>query len=482
MNKLPDTAEFRQYGHALIDRISDYLEHIGEQRVFSDVDPGFLYQLFKEQAPEEGEPMSAVFKELEEKLIPYCTHVGHPGYFGLITPSPLPSGILGDLLASALNQNAGAYTIGPSAVAMERQVIRWICGFIGYKEGAGGNFTSGGMTANCIGLKLARDFSTGNTAQFEGLTGKYAMYVSEERHVSIDKSADLVGLGRESLRKIPTDDQFRVDITVLRKQVEEDIAHGIRPLCIIGLAGTTNTGSIDDMEALYAISREAGCWFHVDAAYGGGMLLSSATPGLLKGIEKADSVTLDPHKWFYAPLDAGAILVKDEQQLTRSFGMEPAYLSNVHDAQHMRYNYYVHGLEQSRRFRSLKVWMSFRRYGTRQIGNWIDENVAQAFLLHTLAIDSGHFKAACVPAMSAVCLRYETGWEEEEQIKILHADVVRKIEKSGRFWISTTELKGRIFFRINPVNYRTKTSHIREFFDLLMAACTDTSRTMAGSI
>ncbi|MEJ7673379.1 MAG: aminotransferase class I/II-fold pyridoxal phosphate-dependent enzyme [Chitinophagaceae bacterium] len=206
--------------------------------------------------------------------MPYCTHVNHPGYMGLITPSPNPAGILGDLLAAALNQNLGAYSIGPSATAMELRVIRWLNDLIGYDEKAGGNLTSGGMMANFIGLKLARDFTTGDVAQHEGLQGKWAVYVSEERHVSIDKSVDAIGLGRNYLRPIATDDKFQVKIDVLEEAISKDKAQGIKPLCVVGLAGTTNLGAVDDLEALHKIAVREKCWFHIDAAYGGGMLLS----------------------------------------------------------------------------------------------------------------------------------------------------------------------------------------------------------------
>src|SRR5215208_6176675 len=188
--------EFRQAGHYLIDYIADYLQNVQNKRLFPDVDPSFLYKNFEENIPDKALSLTDIQQLLEEKLIPYCTHVNHPGYMGLITPSPNPAGILADLLASALNQNVGAWSIGPSAVVMERQVIRWLNDLIGYDEKAGGNLTSGGMTANFIGIKLGRDGTTGDRAQHEGLQGNWAVYVSEERHVSVDKAVDAVGIGR----------------------------------------------------------------------------------------------------------------------------------------------------------------------------------------------------------------------------------------------------------------------------------------------
>ena len=244
------------------------------------------------------------------------------------------------------------------------------------------------MTANLIGLKLARDWTSGDRTQHEGVCDRWAAYVSEERHVSIDKAIDAVGIGREGLRVIPTDDRFRIRLDALEEAIQADKARGVRPMYVIGVAGTTNTGSVDGLADLRRIADRKGAWLHVDAAYGGGMLLSQKYPGCLNGLEQADSVTMDPHKWFYAPLDAGAILVKDAARLTASFGLQPSYLTDEMDEKGERYQYFVHGLEQSRRFRSLKVWMSFKRYGAREIGRWIDANIDQA--RHLLGLSDDH--------------------------------------------------------------------------------------------
>ena len=265
--------EFRTAGHYLIDYITDYLQRVQDKPLFPNVEPAVLYDLFDEAVPDRPASLAEIQKMLEEKLIPYCTHVNHPGYMGLITPTPNPAGILGDLLAAALNQNLGVYSIGPSAVTMELRVIRWLNDLIGYGNSAGGNLTSGGMMANFIGLKLARDFTTHDAAQQEGMLGQWAVYVSEERHISIDKSVDCIGIGRKNLRVLPTNEKFQVEIEALEKTLQEDKAKNIRPLCIVGLAGTTNLGAIDNLKKLHEIAIRERCWYHIDAAYGGGMLV-----------------------------------------------------------------------------------------------------------------------------------------------------------------------------------------------------------------
>jgi glutamate/tyrosine decarboxylase-like PLP-dependent enzyme len=466
-----DPREFRQFGHQIVDRLSEYLEHIEERPLFPNVAPKKINALFNETLPPTGESSEAVLKELEEKFFPYCTHVGHPGYFGLITPTPNPIGILGDFICSALNQNVGAYSIGPSAVAMERRTVRWLCDIAGYGAGAGGNLTSGGMLANLIGLKLARDAVSRDQIQREGVHHRWAVYASEERHVSIDKAVDCIGLGRDALRALPTDEKFSIRIDPLEAAITKDKKAGIKPMCIVAIFGTTNTGSVDDMRTLRRIADREGMWLHADAAYGGGMLLSRLTPFTGRALELADSITIDPHKWFFAPLDAGAILVKDERRLTASFGMKPSYLTDELDSENERYQYYVHGLEQSRRFRALKVWMSFKRYGTRQIGAWIDANVSHAKLLYQLASQDKNFEVATEPLMSAVCIRFVGHRLSEKESKDLHVRVVDRIEKAGKFWISTTELKGKTYFRINPVNFRTRAEHMEALFATLQREC-----------
>jgi len=465
-----DVNEFRAAGHAVIDLLADYLDAVEGETLFPSIEPEAVDALFDEPVPVSGVPAEAVLGELRDKLLPHCTHVNHPGYMGLITPTPLPLGAIGDLIASTLNQNLGDYTIGPSAVAIERRTVRWLNDLVGFGPAAGGNLTSGGMMANFLGLKLARDAVSGDRAQHEGVRGRWAVYTSDQRHVSVDKAVDAVGAGRDALRPLPTDDDFRVRLDTLESAIAADRAAGIRPLCIVAMAGTTNTGAVDDLASLRAVADREGMWLHADAAYGGGMLLSHRWPGLLDDLKLADSVTIDPHKWFFAPLDAGAVLVRDGSQLTRSFGIRPPYLTDPLE-RGGRYQYYVHGFEQSRRFRALKVWMSFKRYGTGQLGRWIDANVEQARHLHGLAEVDPDFRSAVEPPMSAVCVRYEPAPDPEDRLSRLHHEVAARIEAEGRFWFGTTNLKGQTYFRINPVNLRTTRQHMETLFETLRRHC-----------
>jgi glutamate/tyrosine decarboxylase-like PLP-dependent enzyme len=222
---------------------------------------------------------------------------------------------------------------------------------------------------------------------------------------------------------------------------------------------------------LRRIADRERAWLHVDAAYGGGMLISREFPNHLRGIEQADSITIDPHKWFFAPLDAGAILVRDARRLTRSFGLQPSYLTDEMDTGGERYQYFVHSFEQSRRLRGLKVWLSFKRYGSKEIASWIDRNVRQAHYLYDLVQQSNDFVPAVEPIMSAICIRYTREGLSEPESAQLHAQVARRIEESGKFWISTTVLKERTWFRINPVNFRTREEHMAQLLTVLRHEC-----------
>jgi glutamate/tyrosine decarboxylase-like PLP-dependent enzyme len=463
-------AEFRQVGHRLIDLLGDYLDGIEELDVFPEASRGARGAL-RGAAPAFGRSACRGRRRARGEA-PTELHARRaPRLLRLHHTFAASGRCARDLLASVLNQNPGAWAIGPGSVAMERRVVRWLCDLVGYDGAAGGNLTSGGTMANFIGLKLARDAVSGDRAQHEGVRGSWAVYASDERHVAVDKAVDAVGLGREGLRVIPTDDAFQIELAALEEAIARDRAAGVRPLCLVAMGGSTNTGTVDPLSELRRIADREGAWLHVDAAYGAGMLLSPKGRDVLAGVELADSVAVDPHKWFFAPVDAGAILVRDAVQLSRSFGMEPSYLADELDDAGERYQYFVHGFEQSRRFRALKVWTILKRHGTAEIGRFVEANVEQARRLYELAVDDPEFESAVLPPMSAVCVGYRGTGLDKDTLARLHAEVARRIEEGGRFWITTTRLKDRPWFRVNPVNFRTRLEHMDQLFDRLRAEC-----------
>jgi glutamate/tyrosine decarboxylase-like PLP-dependent enzyme len=441
-----DPEEFRRCGHRLIDRLADYLAQVEDTRLFPDVAPRALEALFAEPLPQGPMAADDLLAELDAKLFPYAAQVSHPGYFGLITPTPAPAGVLADLVASALNQNIGAYAIGPAAVAMERRTVRWLTDLVGWGAEAGGNLTSGGTMANFIGLKLARDWATGDAAQRRGLSGRWAAYVSEERHVSVDKAADAVGVGREGLRVLPTDERFRVRLDALEAAIADDRRRGVRPMCVIGLAGTTNTGAVDALAELRRVADRERAWLHVDAAYGGGMLLSREHPGLLAGLELADSITLDPHKWFFQAYDIGGLLVRRREDLLATFHSTPEYYRDVLPEDEPLH-WYHYSIEGTRRFRALKLWLSWKHLGTEGLAALIERTVDTARYFARRARDEGF--DVIDPDLSVVCFRWPDG-DDAEQDRLQRA-----LEVSGDGWLSTTRLRGRTWLRAGVVNHLT---------------------------
>ncbi len=475
--------EARRIGEAVLDLIVDYLDGLEKRPLFDGSTPASVEERITGGAPRSGSDPLAILEEFRRDVLPHCIHVGHPSYFGLMTPSPTVVGVFADALASAINQNVGAWRISPSATAIERLCLRWITDLVGYGPQAGGNLTSGGMMANLTAAKLARDARGGEGVTARGIQdastqGRLTAYVSEERHVSIDKSFDIVGIGRENLRSIPTDDRFRIDVAALEAALARDRAAGCRPVCLIGIAGTTNTGAVDPLPALADIAEREGMWFHVDAAYGGAALLSPRLRPLLTGIERADSVTIDPHKWFFLPLDAGAIVARDAARLRESFGMRPSYLVDAPDPGGERFDFYVHGMEQSRRFRSLKLWMSWKALGTEGIARAVEANVAAAKHLGERVDAEPSLERVHPVDLSICCFRFEPReWKAAvaardpatlKRLVDLHNAAQRAIERGGRAWISTTILKGLPAYRVNVMNYRTTPRHMDEVLGLVL--------------
>ena len=309
----------RDMGYAFVDLVVEYLKGLEGRRVYGPVSPAGMDDLFAEEIPETGETFAEIVQQCRTKVFPNTMAIGSRRYFGMMNPAPLPVAMFAEALCAAMNQNVASWRHAPAGTAIEKRVVRWLCELFGLPKGSSfGTFTPGGSLANITGLKLAinralgRDISQVNqiesrASELVGLT----FYVSSQGHYSFDKAIDLLGLGCCQLRMIPTDDLFRIDLEKLRAAMEQDIKDGLRPCCIIGIAGTTNTGSIDKLDKLAELARDFNCWFHVDAAYGGAVILSNRFRAMLRGIEAADSITVDPHKWFYMPFDAGGILVRE---------------------------------------------------------------------------------------------------------------------------------------------------------------------------
>src|SRR6266550_7870905 len=323
-------AQHERLGHAVTTIITDYVATLDIRKVTSSATPQDLQKIFDEAFPEQGMAAEQILARFSDEVLVHAMQVPSPRYFGQFNPTPLPIGVWTDALTSVLNQNAGAWRNGPTSAMIEARVLRWLCELVGYGPESFGTLASGGTEANLIALKCARDRAQEGAAEhgLRSAPGDLIVYASEQCHFSIERSIDILGLGRASLRKVNTDDGFHVCPDALRSQIEADRAAGCRPCCIVGIAGTTSTGVIDSLHELESIARENNCWFHVDAAYGGALAFSENHRARLRGIQLADSITFDPHKWMFVPFACGAVLVRGGGRVLRdAFDITPEYLN-----------------------------------------------------------------------------------------------------------------------------------------------------------
>ncbi|MEZ4387270.1 MAG: aminotransferase class I/II-fold pyridoxal phosphate-dependent enzyme [Candidatus Krumholzibacteriia bacterium] len=487
----------RRTGYAFVDLVLDYFKGLEGRRVYGPVSPMGLDDLFAEDLPEEGTGFGELVQEVRSKVFPNTMAIGSRRYFGMMNPSPLPIAILADTLASAMNQNAASWRHAPAGTAIEKRVIRWLCDLFGLPETSFGTLIDGGSLANITGLKLAINRALGrHLSQLDNdeppgpEMAKLTFYVSDQGHYSFTKAVDLLGLGRGQLRKLPTDQLFRVDLAALDAAIVADRAAGLHPCCIVGIAGTTNTGSIDKLAELADLAERHGCWYHVDAAYGGAVVLSERYRPMLAGIERADSITVDPHKWFYMPFSAGGILVREGDFLRQSFLVHPEYyMQKVQagdDGEAVEYdefgqrivpdprgfhlgdkvNFFQYGVAGSRRFNALKIWMSLKLVGRAQFARWVENDIYLARALAALLRREADF-TLLGPNTLGVC---NFRWEPRnpngsfrfnaQQTDQLNRLLQEQVERGGDAWFSYTVLRGRVALRANVENRRMGREHI----------------------
>lgn len=467
------SAQHERMGRAVTKLISDHAARLESAPVVSSATPHDLEKLFDEPLPLSGMPAEQIFEKFARDVEPHAMQVPSPRYFGQFNPAPLAIGVWADALCSSLNQNAGAWRNGPTSAIIEAKVIRWLCELIGYGADAFGVLASGGSEANLIALKCARDRVSkdmcrlGVTATGRGLT----VYTSNQCHYSVEKSLDILGLGRESLRKIETDDRFHVKLDVLTKTIKNDLDQGRRPFCIVGVAGTTSTGVIDPLPELAAIAREHDCWFHVDAAYGGGLAFSDKHMSKLRGIELADSITFDPHKWMFVPFSCGTTLVRDGAQVLRdSFDMSPEYLSESRGFADAQYDFFRYGQMGTRRFNALKLWMCFKFMGKNGYAETTERHIELTEYLAGRLHAISDFERVGEIETAVCCFRYLPPavrvLPPADQDDVQQA-LQQRIEKSGEAFFPSTILHGRRALRVNINSYVTERRHIDHLVESL---------------
>lgn len=467
------SAQHERMGRAVTKLISEHAARLETAPVVSSATPDDLERLFDEPLPLLGMTAEEIFEKFARDVEPHAMQVPSPRYFGQFNPAPLAIGVWADALCSSLNQNAGAWRNGPTSAIIEAQVIRWLCEMIGYSAQAFGVLASGGSEANLIALKCARDRVSkdmcrlGVRAFGSGLT----VYTSNQCHYSVEKSLDILGLGRESLRKIETDDRFHVKLDDLIRAIETDVGEGRRPFCIVGVAGTTSTGVIDPLPELAAIAREHDCWFHVDAAYGGGLAFSDKHKAKLRGIELADSITFDPHKWMFVPFSCGTTLVRDGGQILRdSFDMSPEYLRENRGFADAQYDFFRYGQMGTRRFNALKLWMCFKFMGKNGYAQTTEHHIELAEYLAGRLDANPDFERVGEIETAVCCFRYLP--LEVRAMPLADQDNVQqalqqRIERSGEAFFPSTILHGRRALRVNINSYLTERRHIDHLVESL---------------
>lgn len=464
--------QHRLLGNAVPKIINDYATKLDSRRVTPSATPAELEKLFDEPLPEQGTPIEEILRRFTEDIEPNAMGVPSPKYFGQFNPTPLPIGVWADALSSLLNQNAGAWRNGPTSAMIEARVIRWLCDLLEYGPGSFGTLASGGSEANLLALKCARDrvVATIKDRGVRSAEGDLVVYASEQCHYSIDKSVDLLGLGRESLRKIPTDDRFHLRLDVLREQIAKDRGAGRIPCCIVGVAGTTSTGVIDPLEDLAAIARANALWYHIDAAYGGPLAFSTKHKSKLHGIALADSITFDPHKWMFVPFSCGATLVREGGRVLRdSFDMSPEYLSEDRGGADVEFDFFRYGQMGTRRFNSLKLWMAIKFMGAAGYAQTVERHLGLTNYLASKLDELAGFKRLGEVETAVCCFRYLP--ESVSKLDPVEQDRVQQriqqtIERSGEAWLTTTVLHGRRALRVNINSFLTEQRHV----DVLLSA------------
>jgi glutamate/tyrosine decarboxylase-like PLP-dependent enzyme len=413
--------------------------------------------------PAEPLPDDALLAHLRELVFAQSAYAGHPGFMAYISGSGTVPGAAADLLAAGLNPNAGGYRLAPGAVEIELQLIRWLAERLGLPPGAGGQIVTGGAMANFIALKCARDARLGPQVREEGVRAlpPATLYASEEAHVVIRRAADMLGLGGGAVRVVPIDGEQRMRADALEAAIADDVAAGAVPVAVVATAGTTTTGSIDPLPEAADVAARHGLWLHVDAAYGGAAALADDLRPLLAGLERADSVAVDPHKWLYTPQSGGCVLVRDGAALARSFHADASYVW-LDEAVRTGVDLAMHGPQFSRGFAALKVWVSLLAHGTDAYGRRISHDAALARYLGELVEEHPEFELMVPPRLSICCFRHRpAGWAHgEEALDRLNERLLTAIHADGRAYCSNAVVDGRFGLRACIVNVRTEAADV----------------------
>lgn len=461
-----DSETRRRLGYQLVDQIDRFFASLPDRAVQFPVEQRSFAPLDR-RLPETGEDAERVLREVCDELIAKGFHVPSANYFGLMNPTPTYIGVMAELMVAGLNPQLATVKRSQLASKIEHEAVRWIGERVGWSGEFNGTFTTGGNEANFSGLALALAAKFPDFIE-EGAScigGQPIVYASEEAHHSLDKSAGLLGIGRKALRRVDVDENARLDAAALERAIVGDRKAGRKPFCVVATAGTTNSGAVDDMVALGEICRRHDLWLHVDGAYGGSAIFSNAHRSLLQGIELADSITIDPHKWMAMPLAVGVILTRHPEMLERAFAVAAPYMPKAAEAKGVD-NSRI-STQWTRRMNSLKVWLTLRVHGRRAYEEHIGRQMRLAESFVQWLNGSAHYELAVARQLPIVAFRLRgVGGDLSEA----HGKIVDAVTRDGRRWISETKVRGQSVLRMMVISYLTEERHLRGLQESLEAA------------
>jgi len=483
-------AELRELSSQVTQLVTEYFSEVSALPVFPETFGGKTSREIGTNLPLTGEPLEQLLNDCRN-IIANSRHNGHPRFFGYVASPATAPGAFADLIASALNSNVTSWRSGPAATEIERTVIAWLASLIGYSDSeraAHGLLTSGGSMANMTALLMAHRAKSEPDVSSTGLWNSAApmtIYASDQIHMSIPKAADILGIGRAQVRLIPSDDRFRVSVVQLRQTIADDLKNGLKPFCVVASAGTVNTGAVDPLDEIADVAREFDLWFHIDGAYGALAALDETKRPLFRSLDRADSISLDPHKWLYVPIDSGCLLFRDQARARAAFSFDSADYIKVHEQnEDEAFAFWNYGPELSRRFRALKIWLTLRYYGVQRIARAISEDNATAAYLGEQVEAATDFELLAAPELSICCFRFVPSALRERlaspneaartaanaELDQLNTNIMNAVQRGGRAYLSSATIRGKFALRACITNFRTTRADIDETLEIIREA------------
>ena len=452
--------EMREFGYQVIDSLVDYYESRAGKPVVEKLDLEALDAILSEPLPREGLHWRAVLEQFERQVVDTSNRVDHPRFFAYIPLANNFVSVMADALAAGYNIFNAVWLQGPGAAQIERLTVDWLRRIFGFPAAAGGTFVSGGSVANLTALAVAREVQLGGDMRVA------VAYCSDQIHFAVSRGLRLLGFAPEQLRKLPSDENFRLPAGPLREAIAQDRAAGGRPFCVIASAGTTNTGAVDPLDALAELCLEEDLWLHVDGAYGAPAVLTAPGKEALAGLGRAHSLALDAHKWLFQPIECGVVLLRERRWLPATFREEPEYLKDV-EAAGEEINFMYQGIQLTRQFRALKLWMSFKVFGLDAISEAVAAGFANAELAERLLRQAGCWEIVTPARMAIVTFRYKPAAGERDLADRVTGALVGRLREDGGAFASGTQLRGRPVMRMCCNNPRTTPADLEQAVNLM---------------